>query len=170
MIAGALILLGTLVIVAHFPAPSPPIPEPSPVKDIPPNALSRLDNQPRTPVRPFHASDLPPYQSDFYRTIINNNLFRPLGWAPPRRKEPYRLLGTILPTDEKTPPQAIIQVSTAGNKTPIVSIGDTLDVNTKVLDIQSKQIVLDSAGQQTTLKLDTSPWINTFKERFSHQR
>ena len=23
-------------------------------------------------------------QSDFYRTLIDNNLFRPLGWTPPR--------------------------------------------------------------------------------------
>ncbi|MCY3740006.1 MAG: hypothetical protein OXH00_03190, partial [Candidatus Poribacteria bacterium] len=167
LIAGALILLGTLVIVAHFPAPSPPIPEPSPVKDIPPNALSRLDNQPRTPVRPFHASDLPPYQSDFYRTIINNNLFRPLGWTPPRRKEPYRLLGTMVPKDGKTPLQAIIQVSTAGNQTHIVSIGDTFDADTKIVDIQPKQVTLDRAGQQTTLKLNTSPWISTAKGRFS---
>lgn len=79
----------------------------------------------------------------FYQTIIDNNLFRPLGWTPPRPVEPYRLLGIILPTDEKTPPQAIIQVSTAGNKTHIVNISDTLDADTKVVDIQPKQVVLD---------------------------
>ena len=42
--------------------------------------------------------------SDFYRTIIENNLFRPLGWTPPRPVEPYRLIGTILPIDANTPP------------------------------------------------------------------
>ena len=106
----------------------------------------------------------------YYRTIIDNNLFRPLGWTPPRPVEPYQLLGTILPTDEKIPPQAIIQVSTAGNKTHIVSIGDTLDADTKIVDIQPKQVVLDRTGQQTTLKLDTSPWISTSKGRFSRRR
>ena len=40
--------------------------------------------------------------SDFYHTIIDNNLFRPLGWTPPRPQEPYRLLGTIIPIDAKS--------------------------------------------------------------------
>ena len=29
----------------------------------------------------------------YYRSIIEYNLFRPLGWVPPRRVEPYRLIG-----------------------------------------------------------------------------
>ena len=56
----------------------------------------------------------------FYRTIIDNNLFRPLGWTPPRPIEPYRLIGTILPRSANTPPKAIIQTTT-GNQTHIVS-------------------------------------------------
>lgn len=31
----------------------------------------------------------------YYRTIIENNLFRPLGWTPPRPVEPYRLIGAL---------------------------------------------------------------------------
>ena len=151
-IAGALLLLVTLVVVAYFPAPSPPISDPSPVKEIPPNALSRLRDQPRSPVRSFQSSDLPPYPSDFYRTIIDNNLFRPLGWTPPRPVEPYLLLGTILPRDGHTPPQAILQ-ATATNKTHIVTIGDKLDADTQVVEIQAKQIRLEAAGQQKTLHL-----------------
>ena len=106
----------------------------------------------------------------YYSTIIDNNLFRPLGWTRPVSPPAYRLLGTMVPKDEKTPPQAIIQVSTAGNKTHIVSIGDTLDADTKIVDIQPKQATLDRAGQQTTLKLNPSPWISTAKGRFSHRR
>ena len=152
LIAGALLLLVTLVIVAYFPAPSPPIPNPLPVKENPPNALSHLRDQPRSSVRPFQSSDLPPYPSDFYRTIIDNNVFRPLGWTPPRPVEPYRLLGTILPRDGHTPPQAILQ-ATAINKTHIVTIGDKLDVDTQVVEVQAKQIRLGTAGQQQTLHL-----------------
>ena len=55
----------------------------------------------------------------FYRTIIDNNLFYPLGWTPPRPTEPYRLIGTKLAIDANTLPQVIIQ-STAGEKTYIV--------------------------------------------------
>lgn len=98
--------------------------------------------------------------SDFYRTIIDNNLFRPLGWTPPRPQEPYRLLGTIIPTDTKSSPKAIIQ-DTVGNQTPIVTIGDTLDTETHVTDIQTKHITLKKNGQQRQL---------TLKSRFLQRR
>ena len=90
--------------------------------------------------------------SPFHRTIIDNNLFRPLGWTPPRPKEPYRLIGTILPRDENTPPKAIIE-TTAGNKTYSVTIGENLDPHTEVVDIQPKQVTISTDGKQRTLKL-----------------
>ena len=43
----------------------------------------------------------------YYRLIIENNLFCPLGWMPPVRVEPYRLIGTRIVRDGETPPQAI---------------------------------------------------------------
>lgn len=88
----------------------------------------------------------------FKRTIVENNLFRPLGWTPPRPIEPYRLIGTILPRSENTPRKAIIQ-STAGNTTYIVFSGERLDADTEVVSIASKQVVLSTNGQQRTLKL-----------------
>ena len=88
----------------------------------------------------------------FYRMIVENNLFRPLGWRPPRPREPYRLIGTILPRDENTPPRAILQ-TTAGNKTYSVTIGENLDTHTEVVDIQLKQVTLATDGKQRTLKL-----------------
>ena len=100
---------------------------------------------------------LPPVAFDSfadYHTIIDNNLFRPLGWTPPRPKEPYRLLGTIHPTDDRTPLTAILQ-STARNKTYIVTTGEPLDASTEVVEIKSKQVVLSTEGQRRTLKLTT---------------
>lgn len=94
----------------------------------------------------------------FYRTIIDNNLFRPLGWRPPRPREPYRLLGTILPKDTNTPKQAILQRTTASS-TNIVSIGDKLDADTRVVDIQPKQVTLEKAGVQRTLGINTTPLL-----------
>lgn len=91
----------------------------------------------------------------FKRTIINNNLFRPLGWTPPRPQEPYRLLGTIIPTDAKTPPKAIIQ-NIVRNQTHIVTIGDTLDTDTYVTDIQTKHVTLKKNGQPRQLTLKSS--------------
>lgn len=107
----------------------------------------------RRPQRNEGMETLKPFQdSDFYRTIIDNNIFRPLGWTPPRPTEPYRLMGTILPCSENTPPTAIIQ-STAGNTTYIVTTGEPLDASTEVVSIEAKQVVLSTNGQRRTLKL-----------------
>ena len=57
LIAGALVLL-SIVGVVRFPSPSPPIPEPSPLAEIP-NAPSRLGEQPHIPSRArFQSSTL----------------------------------------------------------------------------------------------------------------
>ena len=75
-IAGALLLLG-LVVVVRVPSPSPP-----PVKDR--TVVSEPRRVRLTPVV---------FDSDaFYRTIIDNNLFRPLGWRPLHPVEPYRYI------------------------------------------------------------------------------
>lgn len=107
-------------------------------------------------IHPNEDMELKHFQnSDFYRTIIDNNLFRPLGWTPPRPQEPYRLLGTIIPTNVKSPPKAIIQ-NIVGNQTHIVTIGDTLDTETHVTDIQTKHVTLKKNGQQRQLTLKSS--------------
>ncbi len=106
--------------------------------------------------------DIPPIDFDsasYYRPILEYNLFRPLGWSPPVRVEPYRLLGTILPKDDSTPSKAIFQ-TTAGKKTYIVSIGETLDASTEVVDISGKSVVLSTEGRERTLELNTGIWLN----------
>ena len=97
-------------------------------------------------------------KSKFYRTIVDNNLFRPLGWTPPRPREPYRLIGTLISTDGNHNAQAILQHTTTGGTTT-VTIGDQLDKDTTVVDIQSKQVTLKKNGRQRTLKLNTTPLI-----------
>ena len=107
--------------------------------------------------------------ADFYRTIIHNNLFRPLGWTRPVPPPAYRLTGTIIPKDGNTGAQALI-LATASNKTHIVNIGGKLGTDTTVPDIQPKQVTLENAGKQITLKLDTSLWMNTSNGRSPHRR
>ncbi|MDE0553306.1 MAG: hypothetical protein OXI24_03770 [Candidatus Poribacteria bacterium] len=97
-------------------------------------------------------------KTDFYRTIVDNNLFRPLGWRPPRPREPYRLLGTVIPTDRETPPQAILQII-GRNRTHTLTIGNKLDTDTTLIDIQPKQVTLEKAGEQKTLKLNTTTFL-----------
>ncbi|RKU21583.1 hypothetical protein C6499_21525 [Candidatus Poribacteria bacterium] len=124
-------------------ARSTPPPPPEPVNERrspPPNRVRQ------TTPEVFDA------EVSFKRTIIDNNLFRPLGWTPPRPTESYRLIGTILPRSANTPPKAILQ-TTAGHQTYIVTLGSNIDANTQVVGIQSKQVTLSTQGQQRTLML-----------------
>ena len=140
LIFGALVLL-LIVFVVRVPSRSTPQP-----------VEVRTSPQPQR----VHLTTAEVLDSQvYYRTIIDNNLFRPLGWTPPRPQEPYRLLGTIIPTDAKTPPKAIIQ-NIVRNQTHLVTIGDTLDSNTYVTNIQTKHVTLKKNGQQRQLTLKSS--------------
>jgi len=78
--------------------------------------------------------------SDVYRTIIDNNLFRPLGWRETRPIEPYCLIGTLLPLD-----------ATTGNTAHLVTLGEKIDDHTKVVSIEHKQVVLETDRKQRTV-------------------
>ena len=127
-----------------------------------PNKTIKI-NTPRSSTKPAsvtkgRGTETPFQETEFYRTMIDNNLFRPLGWRPARSKEPFRLLGTRIPTDGKTLPQAIIQ-ATPGNKTYILTAGDTLSTGMTITNIQPKQVTLEKDGRQRTLKLSTTMWL-----------
>ena len=144
---GAFVSLA-VVFVVRVLLPSPPTPEP--VKERTAETEQRRVH--RTPPV-MEVSDT------YYSTIIENNLFRPLGWRPPRPTEPYRLLGTLLPRSANTPPKAILQ-TTAGNQTYIVMPGEKLDTSTEVVSIQGKAVTLETDGQRRTLKLTATHYLN----------
>lgn len=129
-----------------------PTPQTRPQRQVNPQKTSPLESiGTRLKMESMRVQD-----TDFHRTIIDNNLFRPLEWRPPRPKEPYRLLGTILPTHGD--PQAILQATTQ-NKIHTVTSGDKLNTDTTGTDIQAKQVTLERTGQQRTLKSNPSPWL-----------
>ena len=138
LIAGA--LLFAVIVLAALKETPPPEAVTDAVSPVPPRARSRLANP-----SVFDAQS-------FYQTIISNNLFRPLGWPPPRPVEPYRLIATILPRSANTPPKAIIQ-TTADDRTYIVTPSESLDASTEVVSIEGKRVVLSTDGQQRTLHL-----------------
>ena len=106
--------------------------------------------QPRRKTEPVRFQD-----TDFYRTIIDNNLFRPLGWTPPRPVAPYRLVGTLVSgaTNAVWVSKAIIVV---GGEVRVVEIGDSLDAETKVLGIDRRSVLLETVGKEHALTLPTS--------------
>ena len=75
LIAGALVLLA-IVGVVRVPSPLPPIPDASAVKEIPNSPLRLSEQSLALSLTRFHSPDLLSLQSDFYRAIIDNNLFR----------------------------------------------------------------------------------------------
>ena len=98
----------------------------------------------------------------FYRVIIDNNLFRPLGWRKPNEAPAYRLLGTVVDTDTAIA-QAILQ-ETRANRYYFVTIGEKVG-NATVKDIQSKQVVLDEAGKAITLKAGSLQFLTQSRSR-----
>lgn len=105
--------------------------------------------------KPYKLED--PMDNDFYQIIIDNNLFRPLGWRPPaKNKITYKLLGTI--TNSETPARAILQ-DKASQRTYTVSIDETLG-DFQVTEIQPRRITLKNGTQHVTLLLDNTLLIN----------
>ena len=85
----------------------------------------------------------------FYRTIIEYNLFRPLGWTPPKNEPSYSLEGTAV-NQEGVISQATL-LERRSNRYHFVTIGTELDGMT-VKDIQAKQVILDKAGETVTFR------------------
>ena len=92
-------------------------------------------------------------QERFFQTILDNNLFAPLGWKPTEEALTYRLLGTHVPIARKIDATAILQDTTKAGPTRVVSIGTKLGGDTVVFDIQPKQVVLKKGKQRITLTL-----------------
>ena len=126
-----------------------------PLQIRPTQQKSVKDTESEPPDRRVDRTITPVFDAEaYYSIIIENNLFRPLGWAPRRPIAPYRLLGIVIPTTTTAPPKAIIQ-KTNGDRTYIVSPGEQLDADTEVTDIQPKAVTLSKKGTVSTLHLPT---------------
>jgi len=61
----------------------------------------------------------------YYKEIVDNNLFRPLGWGPKKEGDPFVLRATMHSPNIPSASKAIVWVR-AGNKERTVTIGDEL--------------------------------------------
>ena len=98
----------------------------------------------------------------FYKTIIDHNLFRPLGWIPPNNEPAYSLVGTAV-----NPNGAISQATLLekrSNRYHFVTVGTKLGDMT-VTDIQAKKVILDKTGETVTLKTGGLQLLTTKRER-----
>lgn len=68
-----------------------------------------------------------------------------LGWTPHPKRTTYRLVGTQVARDGTTNAQATL-VAIATNTTIVARLGEKLDNDTTVLDIQPKQVTLEKGA------------------------
>ena len=98
----------------------------------------------------------------FYKVIIDNNLFRPLGWTPPNNEPAYSLIGTAVGADDAVSQATLLEKRS--NRYHFVTIGTKLGDMT-VKDIQAKQVILDNAGKPITLKAGELQFLTTSRGR-----
>lgn len=134
---------------AQQPVPREPLVQPE----------NKTEDQTETDILPEWASspnseeELPAY----FQVIIDNNLFRPLGWTEtPKRYTDYRLLGTL--TESETPARAILQ-ERSSKQTRVVTLGETIG-DFHVFRIQHKQVTLKKGQQLVLLLLDETLFLS----------
>jgi hypothetical protein len=101
----------------------------------------------------------------FLRTIIENNLFAPLGWKPKKPTPTYRLIGTQIPIGKEIEATAILQETMGEATIRIVSIGTKLGEDTVVADIQPRHVILKKGKLRTPLRLATIQFLKSSRTR-----
>ncbi len=96
-------------------------------------------------------------ERDFYRVIVDNNLFRPLGWQAPNREPNYVLVATLIESHGKMAKALLIE--SRSNKTYYVTTGEKIQDAT-VETIESRQVRLDISGEILTLKAPLIRFLN----------
>lgn len=117
------------------------------VQSAAPVPIAAVENPPLT--RPQHKSSLPTADSQaFYQTIIDANIFRPLGWRVSTPAPTYHLLGTTI-YENQAQNQAVI-VNTRTNALHISRTGDKIE-DAIVTYIASKEVILQDKDKQIRL-------------------
>ena len=95
----------------------------------------------------------------YYQSIIDYNLFRPLGWRPPDTSPKYELIATKILS--KGSSKALIK-ETRSNQTHYVGIGDQIQ-GAKVENIGDNQVSLNSGGKPISLLGGGLQFLNSGK-------
>ncbi len=93
----------------------------------------------------------------FYQAIIDNNLFRPLGWQPEAPQPKYMLIGTAIATNTTQHTKAFI-VERQSGQLHIVKVNDRIGEQ-MVKGIEAKQVILQGGDQEIILQIEHSPFF-----------
>lgn len=102
--------------------------------------------------------------SDFYKVIVNNNIFRPLGWRPPNREPQYTLNGTFIDPNG-TRVEAFISEERSG-EFYVAGVGDKVG-DAIVKEIQDEKVTLDKNGETITLRKGNVQFLKSSGSRRS---
>ena len=94
---------------------------------------------------------------DFYRVIVENNLFRPLGWREPRREPEYVLIATWIESRGETTKALLMERSS--NQTYYATTGEKVG-NATIENIESKLVELNISGKILTLKIPSIRFLD----------
>lgn len=86
--------------------------------------------------------------NEFYQLIVDNNIFRPLGWTPPQKTPQYTLIGTTIASDGRNAEAFILELRS--NQLHTVKVGETLG-NVRVKEILSKKVMLQEDEKEIAL-------------------
>ena len=93
---------------------------------------------------------------DYFKVIVDNNIFRPLGWRPPQKQPEYTLIGTRI-NPNSVSSEAII-LERRSNQLRTVKVGETFG-NVRVKKIEAKQVILDDKGKEIKLKMRSQQFL-----------
>lgn len=105
---------------------------------------------------PINQSE-PQGNAAFYQVIVENNIFRPLGWKEPIIAPKYALIGTII-NSRGGMAKALLKEN-ASNRTYYVTTGEKVGAAT-VEKIKSRQVRLNISGEILTLKAPSIQFLN----------
>lgn len=108
------------------------------------NIVGETDNTPGTP-------------EAFYQTIIDNNLFRPLGWQPEAPQPKYMLIGTVITKNTTQHTKAFI-VERQSRQLHIVQVNDRIGEQI-VKGIKAKKVILQGGDQEIILQIKHAPFF-----------
>ena len=136
--------VGCLLGIYHLQAQPQPQERPQPPQERPQERAGVSQ-----PNRPLFSESI---DSDFYQTIIRNNLFAPLGTVLNQKPVPganLKLIATFT-RDAPADATAIVENTATGEQQRVV-IGSVVS-GYEVLDIQAKQVLIEKEGERVVWK------------------
>ncbi len=96
----------------------------------------------------------------YYQFVIDNNIFRPLGWKPTKKPPNYSLIGTAVSENREESKAFIVDRHT--NQMHTVKVDDTIG-EALVKVIEAKRVILNAAGKEIVLHGGNMQFFTRFR-------